>query len=117
MTVTLTVLIFWIYLFIYSNPSICSTVVVCPLGNSEVVVSLFSGFPSNSRWDPLFTTHVMTIYADLDDLHDHLRDVPWDDIYKLDASAATTEFCKWIWVEIYVYLPCHKYHIKPNSSP
>ena len=33
--------------------------------------------------------------ADWDDLCDHLRDVPWEDIFKLSASAAGTEFCEW----------------------
>ena len=32
--------------------------------------------------------------ADWDDLCDHLRDVPWEDIFKLSASAAANEFCE-----------------------
>ena len=32
--------------------------------------------------------------ADWDGLRDHLRDVPWEDIFKLDASAAANEFCE-----------------------
>ena len=34
--------------------------------------------------------------ADWDSLHDHLRDVPWEDIFRLSASAATSEFCEWV---------------------
>ena len=32
--------------------------------------------------------------ADWDGLRDHLRDVPWEDTFKLSASAAACEFCK-----------------------
>ena len=32
--------------------------------------------------------------ADLDSLCDHLRDVLWEDIFKLGASAAASEFCE-----------------------
>ena len=30
--------------------------------------------------------------ADWDGLHDHLRDVPWEDSFQLGASAAAREF-------------------------
>ena len=32
--------------------------------------------------------------ADWDGLRDHLRDVPWKDMFKLSASAAASEFCE-----------------------
>ena len=50
-------------------------------------------------------------------LHDHLRDVPWDDIFKLSVSAATSEFCEWVEVQIDVYIPHRKYQVKPHPSP
>ena len=43
--------------------------------------------------------------ADWDGICDHLRDVPWKDIFKLCASAATSEFCEWVQVGIDVYIP------------
>ena len=49
--------------------------------------------------------------------HDHLRDVPWEDIFNLGGSAAASEFCEWVWVGIDVYIPHRKYHVKPHSSP
>ena len=55
--------------------------------------------------------------ADWDGLHDHLRDVPWEDIFKLSASAAGGEFCEWVQVGIDVYIPHRKYQVKPHSSP
>ena len=55
--------------------------------------------------------------ADWDSLHDHLRDVPWEDIFKLGASAAASEFCEWVQVGIDVYIPHRKYQVKPHSSP
>ena len=35
----------------------------------------------------------------------------------IDASAAATEFCEWVLVGVAVYIPSHKYHVKPYSSP
>ena len=37
-------------------------------------------------------------------LDDHQRDVPWAEIFKLTASAATTEFCEQIQVAIDIFL-------------
>ena len=47
-------------------------------------------------------------------LCDHLRDVPWADIFKLGAPAAGGEFCEWVQVGIDVYIPHRKYQIKPH---
>ena len=48
-------------------------------------------------------------HADLDGFGDHFRDVPWEDIFKLGASAAPSEFCEWIPVGNDVYIPDKKY--------
>ena len=103
-------------LFISSDASICSTMAFCPLGNSDhVVVSISIGFPLNSKQDALFHW-IACDYScpDWDGLHDHLRDVPWEDIFKLSASAAASEFCEWVQVGIDVYIPHHKYQVKPH---
>ena len=90
-----------------------------PLGNSDhVVVSVSINFPINSKQDTPF--HCMAYdysCADWDGLCDHLRDVPWEDIFKLGSSAAASEFCEWIQVGIDVYIPHRKYQVKPHSSP
>ena len=57
------------------------------------------------------------LYTDWGGLHDHLRDVPWDDIFKLSASTAASEFCEWVQLGIDVYIPQCKYQVKPHSSP
>ena len=54
--------------------------------------------------------------GDWDGLLDHLRDIPWEDIFKLSASAAS-EFYEWVQVGIDVYIPHRKYQVKPHSSP
>ena len=46
-----------------------------------------------------------------------MRDVPWEDIFKLSASAVASEFCEWVQVGIDVYIPHRKYQVKPHSSP
>ena len=90
-----------------------------PLGNSDhVVVSVSIDSPINSKQDTLFHRVAYDYsHADWDGLRDHLRDVPWEDIFKLSASAATSEFCEWVQVGIDIYIPHRKYQIKPHSSP
>ena len=46
-----------------------------------------------------------------------MRDVPWEDIFELGASAAAREICEWIQVGIDVFIPHRKYQVKPHSSP
>ena len=105
-------------LFIYSDTSICSTVVFPPLGNSDHAVSVSINVPINSKQDAPFH-HIAYDYscADWDGFRDHLRDVPWENILKLVASGATSEFCEWVQVGIDIYIPHHKYQVKPHSSP
>ena len=106
-------------LFFSSDTSICSTMAFPPLGSSDhVVVSVSIDFPVNSKQDTPF--HRMAYdysHADWDRLRDHLRDVPWQDIFKLSASAAASEFCECVQVGIDVYIPHRKYQVKPHSSP
>ena len=62
------------------------------LGNSDhVFVSVSIDFSSNSQWDASF--HCIAYdysCADWDGLHDHLRDFPWEDIFKLGASVTAS---------------------------
>ena len=105
--------------FLSSDASICSTMAFPPMGNSDhVVVSVSIDFSSNLQRDAPF--HCIAYdysCADWDGLRDHLRDVPWEDIFKLGASAAASEFCEWVQVGIDVYIPHRKYQVKPHSSP
>ena len=81
-------------LFISSDASICSTTVFPPLGNSDhVLVSVSIHFPSSSQRDDPFH-RIASDYscADWGGLRDHLRDISWEDIFKLGASAAASEF-------------------------
>ena len=105
--------------FISSDASICSTMAFPPLRNSDhVVVSVSIDFPTNSQQDaPFHRIAYDYSRADWDGLRDHLRDVPWEDIFKLSASAAASEFCEWVQVGIDVYIPHRKYQVKPHSSP
>ena len=90
------------------------------LGNSDhVVVTVSIDFPSNSQRDAPFHRIVHDYScADWGRLCDHLRDVLWEDIFKLSASAATTEFREWVQVGIDVYIHHHHHHqVKPHSFP
>ena len=106
-------------LFISSDASICSTMAFPPLGNSDyVVVSVSIDFPTNSQQGASFHRIAYDYSrADWDRLRDHLRDVPWEDIFKLGVSAAASGLCEWVQVGIDVYIPHRKYQVKPHSSP
>ena len=111
------VLFFCIYLFL--DASICSTIAFPPLGNSDhVVVSVSIDFPSNSQREaPFHRIAYDYSRADWDGLRDHLRDVPWEDIFKLGASATASEFCECVHLGTGLYIPHRKYQVKPHSSP
>ena len=80
-------------LVLSSDANICSTMAFPPLANSDhVVVSVSIDFPTNSQQDAPF--HCIAYdysCADWDGLCNHLRDVPWEDIFKPAASAAAIE--------------------------
>ena len=73
-----------------------------PLGNSDhVVVSVSIDFSSDSQWDAPFHRIAYDYSRCGWDGHcDHLKDLPWEDVFKLSASTAASEFCEWILVEI-----------------
>ena len=62
-----------------------------------------------------------TIYsyrkADWDGLRDHLRGVPWLDIFKHDATYAAKEITECVEIGIDCYIPHRKFQLKPHSSP
>ena len=70
------------------------------LGNSDhVTVSVSIDFPSNPQRDaPFHRIAYDYSRADWDGLRDHLRDVPWHDIFKLGASSSAIVFCEWVQV-------------------
>ena len=60
---------------------------------------LLSEFPltfhQTQKWDALLHRIAYDYsLANWDGLLDHLRDVPWEDIFKLSASATASEFCE-----------------------
>ena len=78
-----------------------------PLGNSNcVVVSASIEITLYLQWDVQFNCIAYDYSCtDWDGLSDHLRDVPWEDIFRLGASAASKEFCEWAHIGIDVYDP------------
>ena len=85
------------------------------LGNSDhVVFSVSIDSPSNSKGDALFHAYDCSC-ADWGSLPNRLRDVPWEDILKLGGSAAVSEICGCLQVEVDVYILHCKYQVKPHS--
>ena len=74
-------------LFLSSDASIYSTIAFPLLVNSDhVIVSVSIDFLSNSQCDTLFRGIAYDYScADWEGLCDHLRDVPWEDIFKLSC--------------------------------
>ena len=80
-----------------------------PLGNFDhVVVSVSIDFLSISKGDaPFHRIAYDYSRADWDSIRDHLRDVPWKDIFKLGTFAAA----ECVQAGIDVYLPHRKYQV------
>ena len=106
-------------LFISSDASICSSMAFPPLGNYDhVVVSVSIDFSIKSKQDaPFHSIAYDYSCVDWDGPCDHLRDVAWEDIFKVSVSAAAREFCEWVQVGIDVYISHRKCQVKPHSSP
>ena len=103
---------------LYSDHSICSAVVFHPSGNSDHALVLASiDFLLNSAGGaPLQCTAYDYCQADWDDLHSHLRDVLWHDIFQLSTSIATTKYSKWLQFGNDVCIP-HQNQVVAHSSP
>ena len=116
MTVTLTVLLFWIsffwrsYLWYNGFPSIRKSWSCC----------LSFHWLSNKlrKRDALFHSIAYDFFcAAWGSLRDHLRDVWWENNFKCSASTAASELCEWVQDEIGAYIPHHRYQVKPHSFP
>ena len=103
-------------LFISSKTNICSRMAFSLLGNSDVLSQFPMTFHQIHKRMQFHSIAYDCSCADWDSLHDHLRDVPCKDIFKLSASAAASEFCEWVQVGIDVYIPHQKYQAKPLIS-
>lgn len=55
----------------------------------EILISVW--FPSNSN--PFHCTAFDYCCTEWDDLHDHSRDLPEEDVFKLSTFTAAAEFC------------------------
>ena len=108
-----TVLLFWIYFFFLMLVFVVQWLFL----HWEILFILLSQFPLTFHHIHINCIAYVYSCADWDCLCDHLRDVPWEDIFKLGASAAASEFCEWVQVGIDVYIPHRKYQVKPHSSP
>ena len=85
----------------------------------EILITLFSQFPLTLCFT-IFLFHFIAYEYSRevwDDLRDYLRDVPRKDIFKLSTSAAASECCEWVQVEIDVYTLHCKHQVKFQSSP
>ena len=79
-------LLFWISFFLLTLVFVLQWLSV----HCEILIMLLS-----PQQDPLFDRIAYDYsHADLDGLCDHLRDILYEDIFKLGASVAASEFCE-----------------------
>ena len=97
-----------------SDASICSTMAFPQLGSYDhVVVTIFIDFPLNSQHDASFPCIAYDYTcADWDSLCDHLRDVPWKDIFRLSVLLLLVNFLSGFKLEL-MYIP---FIVSINSS-
>ena len=90
--------------FIYSDPIIRSAMLFPPLGNCDHLVVLVSiDFPPKLKGHAPFHRIAYDYPRSDDGLRDHLRDVPWDNIFTPVATAAASEFFKRVQVNRLMY--------------
>ena len=97
--------------FLSSDVCTCSAKAFPPLGNSDhVVVSVSIDFLSYSQQNALFH-RIAYGYScgDWEGLCNHFRDVSWEDISKLSASAGASEFCEWVQAGIDIHISHWRY--------
>ena len=117
-TQTVIILLFWIYFLHLMLVFVLQWFSL----HWEVLIMLLSQFPLtfqliyNGMHAPFH--HIVYDYsrAHWDGLRNFLKVIPWEDIFKLSATAAR-EFCEWVQVGIDAYIPHIKYQVKPCSSP
>ena len=87
----------------------------------EISIMLLSQFPLTfhqiHNGMPIALHSLWLFLCWLGSLCNHLRDVPWEDIFKFSACAPGSEFWEWVQVWIDVYITQCKYQVKPHSSP
>ena len=89
------------------------------MGNYDHIIVLVSfDFLLNSKEDvPFHRIAWDYCRADGNGLRDHLRDVPWDDIFKLCVSPDASEFCEWVEFVTDVCISHRKYQVTSYLSP
>ena len=96
--------------FLSCDAGICSAMTFPPLENSDHVgVSVSIVFPSSSQQDA--SCHCIAY----DGFRDHLRNVPWEDIFKLTASAVAGECCcrlKLMYISLIVKIRSSLIHLR-----
>ena len=91
-------------LFISFDASICSTdslhweILIMLLPQFPLVFHQFHNGMPISWWSVWLFSYCWGY------LHDHLTDIPWEDIFKLGATVVAIEFCEWVPVGVNVYI-------------
>ena len=111
-TVILIVLLFWIYFFLLTLVFVLQWLSL----HWEILIMLLSQFPLTfyqiHNGMPCFIASLMTILV----LIRAVFVIIWE-MFHGRISAAASEFCEWVQVEIDVYILHRKYQVKPPSSP
>ena len=116
--VTLTVLPFWIYLYLLTPLFVLQWLSL----HWEILIMLLSQFPltlhqTQNRMSR-FIVQLMTILMLTGMVFMIMQEMSHGKILLSLMLPAASEFCEWVFVGINVYIPHHqKYQVKPDSSP
>ena len=102
-----------------SNPDSCTVASHPPLEKyDDLVVSVDVKFVVKSTNEHPYHRTVYTYSKpDSHGLRDHLRGVPWLDIFKHDATYVAKEITEWVEIGIDGYIPHRKFQLNPHTSP
>ena len=106
-------------LFLSSNPNICKVSGSSPLGKSDhAVVDVEINLNISAANDSPYHRTLYSFHrGDWDSFRDFLRDMPWNDIFKLSADECAKEVVSWLQEGIDVFVPHRTYQVKPHSNP
>lgn len=106
-------------LFLSSNPAICMTSPLSPLGNSDhgIVWLDIALCTKSSQESPFHRTLFSYEKGDWDSFRDFIRDAPWNEVFALGGDECAAECASWIQAGIESFVPSRKFQMKPHSSP
>ena len=97
-------------LFLSSNPAICKTSPLSPLGNSDhgIVCLDIALCTKSAQESPFHRTLFSYERGDWDSFRDFIRDAPWNEVFALSGDECAARCASWIQAGIESLVPSRK---------